>query len=395
LARLLDPEELGLFGLLAATIGYALFLVGFDFYIYTTREVIRHKRSSWGSLLKNQWALFVVSYILFIPLIMLVFWLGLLPWYVAPWFFTLLFLEHSNQEVARFLIAVSCPMTASWVLFLRSGLWVVGLAVAMLIEDENQTVLTVLKFWSVGGFLALLLGITSILRLNVAGWRRSIDWIWVLKGLKISIPFLFATLSIRGIYTADRFWFETLAGIEVLAVYVLFIGIAGILGSFLEALIFVYQYPVLIRFWQEQSPAAFCRESLRMLTQTIYFSAIFSFLAIACLPFLVSWLDRPIYAQYQELFPYLMFAMVLYSLSMVPHYMLYAQGRDRAIIWSHFVALFCFVLAVWIQPGWNSLLAVPVALCVAFAALLVWKFAAYLVLTPLPYRIFTSANRKA
>ena len=48
LARFLTPAELGLYGLLAATIGYALHLLGLDFYTYTTRELLKRPREEWG-----------------------------------------------------------------------------------------------------------------------------------------------------------------------------------------------------------------------------------------------------------------------------------------------------------------------------------------------------------
>lgn len=48
LARFLEPSELGVYGLFAATIGYSLYLLGFDFYTYTTRELLKCDRSQWG-----------------------------------------------------------------------------------------------------------------------------------------------------------------------------------------------------------------------------------------------------------------------------------------------------------------------------------------------------------
>lgn len=392
LARVLEPREVGLYGLLAASIGYALFLVGFDFYTYTTREIIRHDRSHWGALLKNQCGLLTVLYVIFLPPLTMIFWLELLPWYTAPWFFVLLLLEHLNQEITRLLIAVSRPLTANWVLFLRSGLWVIVLAVNMLVSSESRTLTSVLQAWSLGGLLAVMLGVIVLVRIDIGGWQRAIDWSWVRRGLRVSIPFLIATLCLRGIYTADRYWFEALVGIEVLAAYVLFIGIAGALLSFLEAGIFVFQYPALIQNWNDNSPEIFRRESVRMLSQVVLCCAAFTVLSMVALPFLLVWLDRPVYSQHSGLFPYLLCAMVIFSLSMVPHYMLYAQGHDRPIIYSHVAAFVCFIFGTVIASAWDVLLAVPIALCMAFAALLFWKSMAYMRLTPFEYRISMQAN---
>ena len=37
LARILPPEELGTYGLFTATVGYALYFLGLDFYTYSGR----------------------------------------------------------------------------------------------------------------------------------------------------------------------------------------------------------------------------------------------------------------------------------------------------------------------------------------------------------------------
>ena len=83
LARFLEPAQLGLYGLLTATIGYSLYLLGFDFYTFTTREILKRERHEWGGLLKDQGALSLVLYVIFIPLLSLIFVKGLLPWSLA------------------------------------------------------------------------------------------------------------------------------------------------------------------------------------------------------------------------------------------------------------------------------------------------------------------------
>lgn len=393
LARILDPAEMGLYGLLAVTIVYALYLVGFDFYIYSTREIIGLDSSRRGALLKSHLSLLAVLYLIFVPMLTLLFWSGRLPWIFAPWFFVLLMLEHLGQEFSRLLVAVSRPFTAGCVLFLRSGIWVIALAAASLFLGSGQVTLPlVLKFWALGGFLACALGIYSVVSMNMGGWRESVDWVWIRRGLKLAIPYLVATLSLRGIYTLDRYWFESLAGMELLAAYVLFIGIAGTLMSFLESGVFVFQYPLLIRYWKETSPMGFRRESRKLLIQVALLGLVFTVAAHIAIPYLLDWLDRDIYRQNSALFPYLMLATVLFALSMIPHYVLYAQGHDRPLIYSHIVALGCFLLATWILSSWHPVMAVPAALCVTFTVVLLWKSAAYVINTPEEYRMFWRIN---
>jgi O-antigen/teichoic acid export membrane protein len=388
LARFLEPSEVGLYGLVAVTIGYSLFLLGFDFYTYTTREIIKHDKSQWGGFLKNQSSFAALLYLMFLPMLTLVFWQNLLPWYLASWFFVLVVLEHINQELGRLLVAIFRPLTASVVLFLRSGLWAVVVSLMMIIEDDARSLVTVLQAWSIGGLLAVLLGVFTLWQMKIGGWHQKVNWGWIRQGIRISLPFLMATLAIRGVYTLDRYWFEALAGLELLAAYVLFIGMCNALVSFLDSGVFAFIYPAMVRSWHEQSPENFKLQFYRLLTNTLVFTGVFVVSAIMILPYLLSWLNRPVYSDSAYLFDWILLSTALFALSMVPHYALYAQGRDWNIISSHIGAFLIFIPLSWGISQFNTILAIPVALCITFAIVLLWKSLAYMVLTPSEYQFF-------
>lgn len=211
LAKFLEPKELGLYGLLVVTVSYALYLLGLDFYTFTTREILKRERDEWGSLLKDQGALSVILYAIFLPLLSLIFVKGLLPWNIAGWFFVLLVLEHLTQEISRLLITISEQLLASVMLFLRSGIWAVIVTAIMLLRSDTRDLNMVLGAWTLGSFSALVLGAYRLKQLNISGWEKSIDWQWIGKGLKIAVPLLVATLTLRGLFTVDRYWFADLA----------------------------------------------------------------------------------------------------------------------------------------------------------------------------------------
>ncbi|ANJ55194.1 hypothetical protein PMA3_08490 [Pseudomonas silesiensis] len=390
LARFLEPAELGLFGLLAATISYALYLLGFDFYTFTTREILKRDRSEWGGLLKDQGALSLVLYAIFLPLLSLVFIKGLLPWHVAGWFFALLVLEHLTQELGRLLIAISEQLLASVVLFLRSGIWAVAATALMFVAPETRSLDLVLGAWTIGGIAALLLGVYRLNQLGIAGWHRKVDWKWIRQGLKVAIPLLVATLAIRGVFTLDRYWFGNLAGLDILGAYVLFMGVCNALMSFLDAGVFAFLYPSLISAFNKKDSDAFRHGLRKMLIQTLVLTVVFAGIAIVLFDPLLSWLNKPLYLEHQNIFPWLLLATLLYAVGMVPHFALYAQGQDRPIIYSHIASLICFIPTTWLLSAHWPYLAIPLGLCAAFALILLWKSWAYVVLTPKQYRLFQS-----
>lgn len=389
LARLLEPKELALYGLLAATIGYALYLLGFDFYAFTTREIVKSDKSTWGGLLKSQGALSAILYLVFMPLLGIVFALDLLPWYLAGWFFALLVLEHMAQELGRLMVAISEPLLASWIMFLRGGLWAIAVSAWMYHQPEARSLHTVLAAWTAGGISCVLLGLYKITTLRMGGWQQAIDWKWIKRGLKIAIPLFVATLALRGIFTLDRYWFEDLAGLEILAAYVLFMGICNALTSFLDAGVFVFLYPKLIAAYNQKQAQNF-RASMQSLgLQTLALTIVFSLIAYTLLPYLLLWIDKPAYSDSIHLFKWLLGATALYILGMIPHFGLYAQGHDRPIINSHLTGFASFCLATWHTSLTNAELAVPIGVCVGFACILLIKTWALIRLTPPHYLLAT------
>ncbi|MCE0460219.1 MULTISPECIES: lipopolysaccharide biosynthesis protein [Pseudomonas] len=390
LARFLEPGELGVYGLLAATVSYSLYFLGFDFYTYSTRELLKRDRKEWGGLLKAQGALTLVLYVVFLPLLTLIFIGGLLPVSVIGWFFALLVLEHLTQELGRLLVAVSDQLYASLVLFFRSGIWAVLVAGMMWGVPKTRDLDVVLGAWVLGSLVALSLGFSRVWRMRLSGWQQEIDWAWVLKGLKLAFALLIATLAIRALFTLDRYWFGHLAGLDALGAYVLFMGISMALISFLDAGVFAFIYPGLISAHQQGNAAGFRSGMRRLLLQTISFSCIFSVAGLLAVGPLLLWLDRPLYSAQQGLFVWILSATVLYAVGMVPHFGLYAQGHDRPIIHSHIVSLIVFVLATWIFAQFWPQLAVPLGLCISFFFVLCWKAWSFHRLTPAPYRLFQS-----
>ncbi|HDL8116157.1 TPA: oligosaccharide flippase family protein, partial [Yersinia enterocolitica] len=54
LAKYFTPEDVGRFGYVTAAIGYLIYFVGFEFYTYSCRELIKEKREAIFSIIANQ-----------------------------------------------------------------------------------------------------------------------------------------------------------------------------------------------------------------------------------------------------------------------------------------------------------------------------------------------------
>lgn len=380
LAKFLDPAHVGYYGLFTASVGYTMYFVGLDFYNYVTREILRSPEGERGRILKAQAALCGGLYVIVLPVALcLLIWTDL-PALLIWWFVPILILEHFNQEVFRLLVALSRQVTASAVLFLRNGSWAIAAVVLMASAPESRNLGVVFALWGAGGLGAALIGGWAVYRLDIGGWRAAVDWRWMRQGITVSLGFLVATIALRSVQTFDRYWLESLGGLELVAAYVLFMGIAASLLTFLDAGVFAFTYPDLIRHNHQEEPNLARALVCKALLQTVAVAAAFAVASLLALPYLLEWIANPVYQAEVWLYPWLLSAMIVNALGLIPHYGLYAQGRDRPIILSHVAALGTFVAVTGLLSASHGALAVPIGLNLSFFVILIWKSTAYLVI---------------
>lgn len=377
LAKYLAPEDLGLYGIFTATVGYALYFVGLDFYVYTTREILKSEKSQWGSFLKNQAFVSFLLYTLLSTILIFTTVTGKITPAQALWFVLILTLEHINQEISRLLVAISKQTTASLLLFVRQGLWAIAVVILMATKIVPGTLNEIFIFWSASGLLSLVMGFISLKKVNMGGWKDKIDYLWIIRGIKISGLFLIATLALRGLQTVDRYWMQYLNDLEVVGAYVLFIGMASTLMTFLDAGVFSFSYPTLIKLKNDGNEIAFDKHLKKMSAVTISITVAFVLISVLLMPFLLEWTGKPVFEKYILVYYILLAATAINALGMIFHYALYAIGKDKAIIISHIFSLLVFFITVIILQGQHKIIAVPAGITAAFTFILIFKSVAF------------------
>ena len=380
LAKYLEPSLVGYYGIFVATVGYSLFFVGLDFYVYVSREITKVPASHRGKLLKSQATFVCLLYMVALPIGMIILSLTSWPGYLVWWFAPILMLEHFNQEISRLFIALSEQLTSSIILFFRQGSWTFVIILLMILDHRFHGLEVVMLSWAVAGVISVAIAIWKLKQLRILGWDLPVDWSWVKRGAATGSAFLLATLALRGVQILDRYWLEILGDIETVGAYVLFFGIASSLVLFLEAAIFSFAYPVLIEHNHKGEIQQISKKVTMLFNQTLFFSALFILVSWTLLPHLLAWINNPIYQKAAYLYPYILLAMILNVISMAPHYGLYACGKDKSIICSHLAALFTFCFSTWTLSTIYGAIAIPLSLSAAFAMVLIWKSLAYMTL---------------
>lgn len=344
LAKYLTVEDIGLYGLVVATVSFSIILLGGEFYTYSQRELLSENNARWCWILQHQSLATILLYFLILPLQLLVFYNGWLPFELISLYFLLLVSEHIAQEINRILITFQQQLVASFILFFRLGAWcwvVIGL---FLLDKSSHNIQTVLFCWLVGSVVSVFVGSAFIIKQLPDVSLSSVDIGWIKKGYKVAFKFFCATLCFRAIMTVDRYFMEYVGGKELLAVYVVYVSIAMAINSVLVPVVFSFVYPKLVSNYKKHMFTEYKKNVEELAWSVVILGGGVALLIGLLSPYVFEWTDKKILLEHINTLWLLLVMSFLYSLSMVPHYILYAKDLDRKILLSHVIGLVVFFL---------------------------------------------------
>jgi len=373
LAKLLEPAEVGLFGLMLVSLAFGVLLIGADFYTYAHRQLLAVSADKWSAIIQHQLVAQLILYTLLFPFILLIFIFGYIDWEYIYWFFALLVVEHWAQELNRLLTVMQQQIKASLVLFLRQASWIFIIIPLFIWQPELRSLENLYLAWLVGAMLAVLVGILFLARTLTLWEKIKIDWGWIKKGLKVGGGFLLASLCFKGLLTFDRYALESLGNPEMLGAYALYMGI--ILGAynFLDPAIFAFLYPKMLKSFQAEQSVEYSRAYKELTWTTVFAVLIILLLFWNIMPLIIEWLDKPIYLNYLFEFRMLLIAGMIYSVAYIPHYALYAMKGDSWIISSHIISLILFLILVFVIDSSSAIRSVAFSLLIAMSCMAVIK----------------------
>lgn len=250
-------------------------------------------------------------------------------------------------------------------------------SLVVVVFPSARELVWVFAAWSIGAGAACLLGVLRVLRLDKGVLSVPIDWRWIASGVKIAFPLLIASLAIRGLFTFDRYWVESVAGYEVLGAYVLYIGIATSIISIIDAGVVVYLYPQVVAAAKANDGGAFVGNMKKLFVNIVVVTAVLVGGALLINRPVLSWIGKDVYMEHLYLLKWLLLAVTIYALSIVPHVGLYARHQDKTILYSQLFGLAVFFCGVLLGASQYGVAAVPWSLCISFASILIWKSIAY------------------
>lgn len=372
LIKYISTEEFGAYGIITKTLTIAMVLLGLDFYTYSSRDILQGDIILQGDKIKDQFSFYLLSYVVFLPLLAFVFVFDIIAWEYFIWFYLLLVLDHFSQELYRVLLVFKKPVAASALFFIKVGLWILPLfALWMLGKNEFMNLKSVLIFWTAFEVIAILFGLFFFLKLPFSlDFKKPVNWSWIKSGLIVSMPFFLGTIASNVIEFADLYMIKAYFGAQgdyQYGIYSFFVGMGNIVQMFVQSAILIVFAPKLLESFN-QDKKQYKKLHKEMSIQNIAASLLMAVGVFLFLMPLVKFIGKTEIVENYNLIFFLVGAKVLFNFSMIYHYHLYASKNDKSIVATMVIAA---IINIALNIFWIPMYGIYGAAAATFVSFLV------------------------
>jgi O-antigen/teichoic acid export membrane protein len=369
----LQPSELGLYAIVAATLTLTTYFYGLDFQTFSMRELSTTDLAGARFRVRDQFAMLLLIYAIGSAITALLLrQFGLASGLVAL-VVPMAVVQHAALEFYRILTRLGRTVAGTVVLLIRDGAWVPICLLVKLVTGQ-LSLGGVLLFWLLGSLASVIYGGAVLVTWLPPSERRSIDLAWLAAGLRTGLRMLGGTLSLIALFSVDRMIFAKLVSPQELGAYAFFaLGCSSIQGLFETAVLPSFWAP-LLQAKKEGDNQAYLQAE-RRLDRACLVGAVAGSLTTGIALTLLAWLlPNRIYAQNLHFLYYLVAAYSLLTLTNIPHYRLFAARRDSLIVSANVTTFVTFVLLIPVFVMFDRSTAVPLALAIACAILFALKW---------------------
>lgn len=378
LGKFYDAGTVGVFGLLNTSVILAYMIMGFDFYSYANRELVKAPEEEKAYVLTNQAIFLIFTFVLSLPVVIyLVFYLEVLDdAYLLP-FVLLLFNEYLGQEFYRIFTTLQKPLTANAVFFIRNASWVILYFFAWFMgyTSPEATGLEVLVWYWVAASIAGNL-LSLFMQTKYVDWqtgRIRLDLSWIKKGFKVSLWFFASTIAYKIIEFSNRYIIDFYQGKDEVGYYTFFSQIANLVNVIVFTMVVMHMYPVLLAKSANQQLGelhSFYKVMIRKIV-------IWSLASGACVGVLIfpvlQYLGREAFFDHIHTFFFLVLANILLNTSLAPHYALYALHKDKMLFTSTLFGVLVNIVLNFVLIPWYGAPGAAIAMLCSYVLVLIFK----------------------
>jgi O-antigen/teichoic acid export membrane protein len=347
IARYMDFESLGIFGLFQGSVVVMSKVAGFGLSFFGNRELVGSSPLYSARIMRNQYSFYILIYVLLLPGIILAWWWVEFDIMLLISFFIIGSLEHFSYEMTQSFFALQRPIAANILLFVRTGLWVFPVIGLGLYSSDFRHLNVIWICWISGILLSL---VFVACKLRKWPWKQvsksSIDYKWIRRGLITSFPIYLGMMGMVGALYLDRYIISLNLGLKLVGVYSLFWSFSNAVQTIVTSSIHMVANPKMIHHRKKGDDRAYWKE---VENTCIHVSIITVFVCSAVglgVWLLAPYLNESEYVRQNiAVLCIMLLATWMRLISDVAYYALYASHRDRSIMVANLTMLFVSLTA--------------------------------------------------
>ncbi|MDT7831119.1 polysaccharide biosynthesis C-terminal domain-containing protein [Flavobacteriaceae bacterium S356] len=370
----IDEYDLGEFGIITTSISLIIYLIGFDYYVYNTREIIKSKNVI--SNVRNQFYFHLLLYVLLLPIALAVIFGFDFVGFKYFWIFLLLiFSEHLGQELFRLFTTLEKSAIANMLFFIKSGLWVwVALFDYFILKNEIDLTRYIIM-WAIFSWGSMLLSVIYLKRtIAIKAFKfYKPNYSLIIMGAKNSGIFFISSMSFLIIQFSDRYMIDFYHGKKMVGVYSMYSQFINAIDVFVFSAIIMVMYPRLIKLFSVKEE--YKKLYKKFITYVLCAAALLILMSWLIAPFIFEFLEKPSFLEYLETYNLLLLGVFFLLWSYVYHYDLYIKKKDVLLLKISLIAMVTNVtLNLFLIPD-KGIFGASIATMISFFVMFILKLA--------------------
>ena len=241
LGKFYSLEFVGIYGLVLALVGICVQMIPFEFYSYTTLEILEKNEMSTNKALANHFFFIFLMGCICSPIFYATYGYFSLDYSLFFYISFVLIFEILAKDFSRVLVALEDPIATYIIASIHSSLWIIAIIIG-LYQDRIFTMEEVLVLWGSSGIIAVFSGLyfvnqkvpNKIFHFNFL----SIDWIK--KGIFFTFPLLIGSLSHAMNQYVGRFFLGKNISLSDISIFTIYFQVSALILITVEVLQSVY-----------------------------------------------------------------------------------------------------------------------------------------------------------
>jgi len=335
ISKAMSLETLGLYNIVSVTVAWSVYVLGFEFYSFSLRQIVGENNQKISGFVFNQLVFHVFGFFLLAVLSPVLVAFDFIPSTLLVYFVIITFFDQLSQECYRICIALERPQFANFLHFVKSGLWVYPLLV-LPIFHKDVTIHLILLAWVSGTFIALVIGIVKLVKLDIIRLQKAnLDIAWIRKGVIVAFPFLIISVAQLTMDFSDRYFIDYFLGKADVGVYSFYYGIANVPTTLITSVLVATYYPKVINVYKFDRPLLEIRNLIRnFLWQSLGLALLICAMSIVLVHPLLDFIDKEQLLQEINLFYLMLVQVIIFSIQVVIQTELYAKHEDKFLLYS-------------------------------------------------------------